>query len=59
MDLIVLVLVIALIGFLVWLITSRVPMPPGWAVALQILALIVIILYLLTRFVDLPNVLPR
>lgn len=59
MDLLVLVLVLALIGFLVWIITTRVPMPPGWATAIQVLALIVIILYVLTRFVTLPNVLPR
>ena len=59
MDLIILVLVVALIGFLVWLITTKVPMPPYWAAALQILALIVIILYVLSRFVALPNVLTR
>lgn len=59
MDLIILILVIALIGFLVWLITTRVPMPPYWASALQILALVVIILFVLSRFVTLPNVLPR
>lgn len=59
MDLILLVLVIALIGFLVYLLTTKVPMPPGWATAIQVLALVVIVLYLLTRFVHLPNVLPR
>jgi hypothetical protein len=59
MDLVILILVVALIGFLVFLITTKVPMPPGWAVALQILALVVIILYVLQRFVNLPNVLPR
>jgi len=59
MDLIILVLVVALIGFIVWVITTKVPMPPGWATAIQILALIVIILFLLSRFTNLPNVLPR
>jgi len=59
MDLIILVLVVALIGFLVWVITTKVPMPPGWAMAIQVLALVVIILYILTRFVSLPNVLTR
>jgi hypothetical protein len=59
MDLIILVLVLALIGFLVYIITTKIPMPSGWAVAIQVLALIVIIFYLLSRFVDLPNVLPR
>jgi flagellar biogenesis protein FliO len=58
-DLVVLILVIALIGFLIYLITSRIPMPPGWAAAIQVLALVVIVLYLITRFFNLPNVLPR
>jgi len=57
MDLIILVLVVALIGFLVWLITTRIPMPPYWALAIQILALIVIVLFLLRRFGGgIPNV---
>jgi hypothetical protein len=59
MDLIMLVLVVALIGFLVWVITTKVPMPPLWATAIQVLALIVIVLYILSRFANLPNVLPR
>jgi uncharacterized membrane protein len=58
MDLIILVIVVVLIGFLVWLLTTRVPMPPGWATAIQVGALIVIVLYLVTRFIRLPNVLP-
>ena len=57
MDLIALVLVVALIGFLVWLITTRIPMDPMFKVAIQIIALIVIILYLIRRFGGLPNVL--
>lgn len=59
MDLILLVLVVVLIGFVVWILTTKVPMPPGWAMAIQIIALIVIILYVLSRFANLPNVLPR
>jgi len=59
MDLIVLVLVVALIGFLVYLITTKVPMPPGWATALQVLALIVIVLWLLSHFAAIPNVMRR
>lgn len=58
MDLIVLVLILALFGFLVWLITTRVPMPPAWATVIQVIALILIILWLLQRFALLPNVLP-
>ncbi len=57
MDLIVLVLVLALIGFIIWLITTKIPMPPSWAVAIQVLTLIVIVLYLVTRLVHLPNLL--
>jgi hypothetical protein len=52
-------LVVALIGFLVWIITNKVPMPSGWATALQVLALVVLVLWLLSQFVALPNVLPR
>ena len=59
MDLIVLVLIVALIGFLVYIITTKIPMPPGWATALQVVALIVIVLYLLSHFVALPNVIRR
>ena len=59
MDLILLVLVVALIGFFVYIVTTKVPMPPYWALALQILALIVVVLFVLQRFgVRLPNVLP-
>lgn len=59
MDLLILVLVIVLIGFLIWILTTKVPLPPGWATAIQVLALIVILLYIVTRFVHLPNVLPH
>jgi hypothetical protein len=59
MDLLILVLVAALIGFVVYVITTRVQMPPGWATTIQVLALIVVVLWLLSHFVTLPNVLPR
>jgi len=59
MDLIVLVLIVALIGFLVYIITTKIPMPPGWATAPQVVALIVIVLYLLSHFIALPNVIRR
>jgi hypothetical protein len=59
MDLILLVLVVALIGFLVWIITTKVPMPAEWARTIQVLALIVLVLWLLSQFVVLPNVLPH
>jgi len=59
MDLLILVLVVALIGFVVYVITTKIQMPPYWAATIQLLALIVIVLWLLSHFVTLPNVLPR
>jgi hypothetical protein len=56
MDLVVLVLVVSVIGFLVWLITSKIPMDPTIKMVIQVAAVIIIILYILTRFVNLPNV---
>lgn len=58
MDLLLLILVLCLVGFVVWLLTTRIPMPPAWATAIQVIALICLVLYVLTRFVSLPNVLP-
>ena len=58
MDLILLVLVIALIGFLVYLITTYIPMPPIFQTAIQIIVVIALILYLIHRFGHgVPNVL--
>jgi len=59
MDVIVLVLVAAAIGFVVWLITTRIPMPPAWALTIQGVALVLVVLWLVSRFVALPNILPR
>lgn len=58
MDLIVLVLVLCLVGFLVWLLTTQVPMPPAWASAIQVIALVVVIIYVVTRLLHIPNLLP-
>jgi hypothetical protein len=59
MDLVMLVLVICLIGFLIYLFTTKIQMPPYWAQAIQLGALICIVLYLINRFGPaLPNVLP-
>lgn len=58
MDLILLIVVCVIIGFVIWLLTTQIPMPPAWARAIQIGALLVMVLYVLTRFVRLPNVLP-
>jgi hypothetical protein len=59
MDLLILVIVLCLIGFVIYLLTTKIPMPPHWATAIQVLTLIVIVLYILSRLVSLPNVLPR
>ena len=59
MDLIVLVLVAAAIGFVVWLVTTRIPMHPVWATTIQVVALILVVVWLLRYFSVLPNVLPR
>ena len=57
MDLIALVLVLALIGFVVWMITSKVPMPEGWAAIINVFVLIILVLFLLTRVASIPNLL--
>ena len=57
MDLVALVLILCLVGFLVWLLTTKIPLPPAWATAIQVIALICLILYVLTRIGNIPNVL--
>ena len=59
MDLIILVLVAVVVGFLVWLLTTQVPMPPAWAKAIQVVSLVVVVLWLLQHLVHIPNVLTR
>ncbi len=59
MDLIILVLLLCLVGFVIYLATTHIPMPPYWASAIQIGALILLILYLVSRFTGgVPNLLP-
>ena len=56
MDLIILVLGLALLGFLVWLITTKIPMDNSFKVAIQIIVLVAVVLYLLNRFgAHIPN----
>lgn len=50
MDLVYLVLGLALIGFLVWTITTKIPMDANFALLIRIVIIIVVILYLLRRF---------
>ena len=58
MDLIILVVVLCLIGFLVYLLTTKIPMTPYWAAGIQVLAALLVVLYLVTHVVRLPNLLP-
>lgn len=58
MDLVMLVLVLALVGFLIYLITTYIPMPPIFKTAIMIVVVIVVILFLIKRFAgDVPNLL--
>lgn len=58
MDLIMLVLVMALVGFLVYLITTHIPMPPIFKIAIQIIVVIAVILFLIQRLGgNIPNLL--
>jgi len=52
-----LVLVLAVVGFIVWLITTRIPMPPMFQTIIYVVVAIVLILWLLRRFgAGIPNV---
>lgn len=57
MDLLMLVIVIAAVGFCIWLITTKVPMPPYWATIIQVVAGVILVMWVLTRVLNLPNVL--
>ena len=57
MDLIVLVLIVAVVGFIIFAITTYIPMPPHWATVIHVVSLILLLLFLLSRFVAIPNVL--
>ena len=57
MDLILVVVAVAVIGFVCWLITTQVPMPPGWAKIIQGVTLVVLVLWLLSHLIVVPNVL--
>lgn len=58
MDLLMLLLVIALIGFGIYLITTYIPMPPIFKTIIYVIAAVIIFLYLIRVLgVALPNVL--
>lgn len=53
-----LVLVLALVGFLVYLITTHIPMPPIFKTAITIIVVVALVLYLIKRFAGgVPNLL--
>jgi uncharacterized membrane protein len=57
-DLILLVLMLAIVGFLVYLITTNIPMEPMFKTAIHIIVIVAVILYLIKRFGGaIPNVL--
>lgn len=59
MDLIILILGIACIGFLVWLITTYIPMEQPFKVVIYVVAAIVLVLWLVRHFRNVvPNVMP-
>lgn len=58
MDLIILVLVLAIIGFAVWFLTTKIPMDPMFKVIIYVVVGIALMLFLVKRFSgDIPNVL--
>jgi uncharacterized membrane protein len=57
MDLVYLILGIAVVAFLIYLITTYIPMDPMFKTAIHVIVLIAIVLYLLKRFAIIPNVL--
>jgi hypothetical protein len=57
MDLILLVLFLCIIGAVIWFLTTKIPMDPTLRLVIQVVALILIVLYLLRRFGGVPNVL--
>lgn len=55
MGLIELVLVLAIVGFVVYLITTYVPMPPAFKTAIVVIVIVVLVLYLL-RVLGVPDI---
>lgn len=45
-----LVLVLAVVGFVVWLITTKIPMDPTFRVVIYVVVAVVLVLWLLRRF---------
>ena len=57
MDLILLVLVLCIIGFVVWLLTTKIPMDPIFRTVIYVVVAIVLVLWVLRQFGSgIPNV---
>ena len=57
MDLVLLVLGIALAGFIVWIITTYIPMPPIFKTIIYVAVAVFLILYVARQFAgSVPNV---
>ena len=50
MDLIILIIVIALIGAVVYFVTTQIPMPEPFKIAIYIVCAIVLILFIVRQF---------
>jgi hypothetical protein len=58
MDLLILVLVLAVVGFIIHLITTRIPMDPTFRLIIYVVVAVAMILWLIRRFGGaIPNVL--
>jgi hypothetical protein len=55
MDLISLIVVIAVVGVIVWAVTTYVPMPPPFRNVIILVAVLVVCLWVLSLFVPLPS----
>lgn len=59
MDLLELVAYLSIVGCIVWLITTKIPMDPIFRTAIYVITAIALILFLVRRFAgSVPNVLP-
>ena len=50
MDLIILILGIAVLGFIVWIITTKIPMDPIFRMAIYAIVTIVLLLFIVRQF---------
>ena len=50
LEVVIIVLLLALVGVLVQLVTTKFQMPPYWATMIQVVAIVLVILILLSRF---------